>query len=112
MLEEREPGRAVATARPRDERELRLLRRGGLDKQEPVALEDRGQMLDQGVLQGRKPSIGRVDEDEIVSPGRPGVGAQSRERVLAEDGCAGEAELVEVAVDRPARVAVAFNEGG
>src|SRR6185369_8414830 len=87
------------------------LRGGGLDDERSTRSEDLGQVLNQRVLQGRKPPVGRIDEDEIVAGARAGIGAQGGERVLAENRCALQSELVEVAVDGAAGVAVVLDKG-
>src|ERR1043166_2202470 len=111
MFEEGEACYAVATARPLVEREVRLLRGGGLDKEQPVGREDLGEVLNQRVLQGRKPPVGRIDQHEIVAGASAGIGSQGSQRVLAENGRAFEPELVEVPVDRAAGLAIALDEG-
>ena len=95
MLEEREARGAVAAARAHVQRHLGLLARGGLDEQRAAGLEDLGQVLDHGVLQGRKALVGRVDQHEIVPGAGPRIGAESGQRVLAEHDCVVEAELVD-----------------
>src|SRR5436309_8446075 len=111
MLEERQARGAVTTGRALRQRQLRFLRRGRLDEQQALRCEDLGQVLNQRVLQGRKPPVGRVDQHEIVAGACSGVVSQGGEGVLAEDGRVVEAELVEVAVDRAAGLAVVLYEG-
>src|SRR5207247_2732805 len=102
MLEERQARGAVTTGRALRQRQVRFLRRGRLDEQQALRCENLWQVLNQRVLQGRKPPVGRVDQHEIVAGARARIDAQGRERVVAEDGCVVEPELVEVAVDRAA----------
>ena len=68
-------------------------------------------MLNQRVLQGRKPPVGRVDEDEIVAGAGAGIGAQGCERILAEDGCALEGDSSPIAPEPAKRSSTAAPSG-
>src|SRR5436190_8488499 len=112
-LEERYAGAAVGAARPFVERQqLGLLSRSRLHDDEPVVGEDGRQVAGEPGLQGGKHLVGRVDQHEIVAAARGRLGGESPERLLWDDASAGQAELVEVAVDGTERVAVALDEDG
>src|SRR5262249_26341961 len=89
-----------------------LLPRAGLDDEEAGLRKDGRQGFGETLLQGRELLVGRVDEHEIVAPAGGGLVVERGEYVLAEDAGAGQAELLEVAVDRPAGVAVVVDEEG
>src|SRR5436309_6606821 len=112
-LEERYAGVAVPAARSLVERrQFGFFSLGRLDDDEAVVGEDRRQVAGEPGLQGGKHLVGRVDQHEIVAAARCRLGGEGPERLLWDDASAGQAELVEVAVDGTERVAVALDEDG
>src|ERR687895_352369 len=112
MLEERDPRGAVAAAGAlRGRQERRLPARVRLDDDEAVLGEHRRQVGGEGGLHRGERPVGWVEEHEIVTPACGGLGGESPERVSAQDGAA-EPQLVEVALDRAARLAVRLDEDG
>src|SRR5436190_7446510 len=112
-LEERYAGAAIATARSLVElRQLGLLSRTGLHDHEAVVGKDGRQVAGKPGLQGGKHLVGRVDQHEIVAAARGRLGGESPESLVRDDAGAGEAELVEIAVDGAERLSVGLDEDG
>ena len=71
----------------------------------PVGRERADEVRGEAVVRGV--AVGRVAEDQVV---RPPVGRERLEDVLLDDARAGDAQLLDVAVDRAAGVAVVLDE--
>src|SRR5207237_1862295 len=104
--EERNAGGAVAAARALRERQLRLDLRRRLEDDEAAVGEQTGQVARERLVVALR--VRRVAEDEVV--------AATLVRDRLEDVWTGDlpvpAEPVQVALDRPARFGVAFDEDG
>ena len=85
---------------------------GRLDDEEAVVGKDGRQVAGKPGLQGGKHLVGRVDQHEIVAAARGRLGGESPESLVRDDAGAGEAELVEIAVDGAQRLSVGLDEDG
>src|SRR5881227_2107650 len=112
-LEERYAGAAIAAARSLVElRQFGFFSLGRLDDDEAVVGEDGRQVAGEPGLQAGKHLVGRVDQHEIVAAARGRLGGESPESLVWDDAGAGEAELVEIAVDGAQRLSVGLDEDG
>ena len=82
----------------------------GLDHDEAVLGEERGDVRGEYRLERVEHPVGRVDEDEIVATARGRFCGERAPGVRLDDPRAGQAELLEVALDRALRLAVGLDE--
>ena len=92
------------------ERKRRLFLAGLSTTTSPSSARRAGRYCGEGWLEGVEHPVGRVDEDEIVSPARRGLGGESAPRVGFEDSRALQVELLQVALDRALGLAIGLDE--
>ena len=82
----------------------------GLDHDEAVLGEERGDVRGEYRLERVEHPVGRVDEDEIVATARSRFGSECAPRVGLDDSRSLELELLQVALDRALGLAVGLDE--